>query len=153
MSQEMKQLYSRANKSDLSFRRRFCTLISFQTPKRRANNTTRYLHPCIGAYRGLFIAQEFEIFTTKNRINKLHNKIPVTKKYTVQLTKLRRSELPANNIMRRLDSPRPFLLLRRVPISRHCDAFETDLTAAELLALYCTLVNVKLHTIFFYLID
>ncbi|GBP55340.1 hypothetical protein EVAR_43096_1 [Eumeta japonica] len=48
-----------------------------------------------------------------------------------------RSELPTNNEMRRFSAPRPFHLLSRVPILRHCDAFVTNFTAAEFLALYC----------------
>ncbi|GBP96027.1 hypothetical protein EVAR_71391_1 [Eumeta japonica] len=57
---------------------------------------------------------------------------------TVRRTKLCRSESPANNIMRRFDVSQPFSLLPRVPILRHCDAFVTNFTAAELRALYCT---------------
>ncbi|GBP06045.1 hypothetical protein EVAR_3282_1 [Eumeta japonica] len=43
--------------------------------------------------------------------------------------------LAANDILRRYYAPRTFLLLRRVPILRHCDAFVTNFTAAEFLAL------------------
>ncbi|GBP91874.1 hypothetical protein EVAR_59460_1 [Eumeta japonica] len=41
---------------------------------------------------------------------------------TVLLQKLRRSELPANDAMRRRHAPRPCLLLL-VPVLRRCDAF------------------------------
>ncbi|GBP79485.1 hypothetical protein EVAR_59159_1 [Eumeta japonica] len=34
-------------------------------------------------------------------------------------------------------APRPFLLLCRVPILRHCDAFVTNFTAVEFRALFC----------------
>ncbi|GBP48930.1 hypothetical protein EVAR_96911_1 [Eumeta japonica] len=50
---------------------------------------------------------------------------------TVQRTKLCRSELSANDIMRGFSSPRPFVLLLRVCILPHCDAFVTNFTAAE----------------------
>ncbi|GBP64984.1 hypothetical protein EVAR_50668_1 [Eumeta japonica] len=40
--------------------------------------------------------------------------------------------------MRTFNAPRPFPLLPRSPISRHCDAFVTDFTAAEFRALYRT---------------
>ncbi|GBP63677.1 hypothetical protein EVAR_82037_1 [Eumeta japonica] len=46
-----------------------------------------------------------------------------------------RSELSANDAMRRFNAPRPYPLLRRVPISLHCDAFVTKFTAAEFHAL------------------
>ncbi|GBP44260.1 hypothetical protein EVAR_22144_1 [Eumeta japonica] len=45
--------------------------------------------------------------------------------------KLRHSELPANDVMPRFDTPRSFLLLPCVPILRHCGAFVTNFTAAE----------------------
>ncbi|GBP35181.1 hypothetical protein EVAR_18306_1 [Eumeta japonica] len=45
--------------------------------------------------------------------------------------KLYRSELAANDILRRYCAPRPFLLLRRVPVLRRCDAFVTNFTAPE----------------------
>ncbi|GBP83732.1 hypothetical protein EVAR_103609_1 [Eumeta japonica] len=41
-----------------------------------------------------------------------------------------RSELAANDTLRRYYAPRPLLHLRRVPILCHCDAFVTNLTAA-----------------------
>ncbi|GBP97755.1 hypothetical protein EVAR_91980_1 [Eumeta japonica] len=56
----------------------------------------------------------------------------------VRRTKLCRSELPADNAMRRFNAPQPFLLLPRVPILRFCDAFVTNFTAAEFRALYCS---------------
>ncbi|GBP62025.1 hypothetical protein EVAR_54049_1 [Eumeta japonica] len=40
--------------------------------------------------------------------------------------------------MRRYYTLRPFLLLRRVPILRHCNAFVTNFTVAKFRALYCT---------------
>ncbi|GBP34073.1 hypothetical protein EVAR_94086_1 [Eumeta japonica] len=49
---------------------------------------------------------------------------------TVQRMELCRSELSANDVMQRFNDPRPFLLLPRVPISRHCDAFVTNFTVA-----------------------
>ncbi|GBP63388.1 hypothetical protein EVAR_56499_1 [Eumeta japonica] len=49
----------------------------------------------------------------------------------VQRTKLCRSELAANYVLRRCYAPLPFLLLRRVPILRHRDAFMTNFTAAK----------------------
>ncbi|GBP35450.1 hypothetical protein EVAR_94902_1 [Eumeta japonica] len=52
---------------------------------------------------------------------------------TVQRTKLCRSELAANGILRRYYAPRPFLL-RRIPILRRCDAFATNFTAAKFCA-------------------
>ncbi|GBP87921.1 hypothetical protein EVAR_100216_1 [Eumeta japonica] len=58
---------------------------------------------------------------------------------TEQGTKLCRSELPANDIMRSFNTPRPFLLRLRVPILRHCVAFVTNFTAAECSALYSKL--------------
>ncbi|GBP31028.1 hypothetical protein EVAR_81928_1 [Eumeta japonica] len=50
---------------------------------------------------------------------------------TAQRPKLCHSELAANDILRRCYAPRPFLLLRRVPISRHCDAFVTNFMATK----------------------
>ncbi|GBP56450.1 hypothetical protein EVAR_40441_1 [Eumeta japonica] len=44
---------------------------------------------------------------------------------TVQRAKLYRSGLSANDVIRRFNVPRPFLLLR-VPILRHCDEFVTN---------------------------
>ncbi|GBP81060.1 hypothetical protein EVAR_62100_1 [Eumeta japonica] len=55
----------------------------------------------------------------------------------VQRAKLCRSELPANDAMRRFNAPRPFLLLPRVLVSGHCDSIVTNFTAAEFRALYC----------------
>ncbi|GBP23926.1 hypothetical protein EVAR_17563_1 [Eumeta japonica] len=49
----------------------------------------------------------------------------------VQLTKLCRSELAANDILRRYYAPQPFLLRHRVLILRHCAVFVTNFTAAE----------------------
>ncbi|GBP33103.1 hypothetical protein EVAR_18583_1 [Eumeta japonica] len=46
-------------------------------------------------------------------------------------------EWSANGVMRRSNALRPFLLLPRVPILRHCDAFVTNFTAAVFPALYC----------------
>ncbi|GBP30575.1 hypothetical protein EVAR_94756_1 [Eumeta japonica] len=40
--------------------------------------------------------------------------------------------------MRRFNTPHAFLLLSRVLILHHCDAFVTIFTAAEFRALYCT---------------
>ncbi|GBP49231.1 hypothetical protein EVAR_96539_1 [Eumeta japonica] len=57
--------------------------------------------------------------------------------FTLQRTKFYRSGLPANEAMRGSSAPRPFLLLPRVPISHHCDAFVTNFAAAE----FCTLNN------------
>ncbi|GBO98402.1 hypothetical protein EVAR_53_1 [Eumeta japonica] len=59
----------------------------------------------------------------------------------VQRTKLCCSELSANDILRRYYAPRPFLLLRRVPILRHCDAFVTNFTVAKYHALYLIVVS------------
>ncbi|GBP78172.1 hypothetical protein EVAR_99208_1 [Eumeta japonica] len=42
-----------------------------------------------------------------------------------------RSQLPANDPLRRFSAPRSFLPLPRVSISRYCDAFVTNFTAAE----------------------
>ncbi|GBP15381.1 hypothetical protein EVAR_80555_1 [Eumeta japonica] len=53
-----------------------------------------------------------------------------------QRTKLSRSELAANDVLRGYHATRRSLLLRRVPISRRCDAFVTNFTAAEFRALY-----------------
>ncbi|GBP74221.1 hypothetical protein EVAR_54574_1 [Eumeta japonica] len=39
--------------------------------------------------------------------------------------------------MRRFSAPQPLLLLYRVPILRHCDAFVTNFIAVEFRALYC----------------
>ncbi|GBP15964.1 hypothetical protein EVAR_12546_1 [Eumeta japonica] len=61
-----------------------------------------------------------------------HHNIPRPQPYCLpfncfpQHTKLCRSELPANDEMRRYNAPRPFLLLPRVLILRHCDAFVTN---------------------------
>ncbi|GBP38739.1 hypothetical protein EVAR_22388_1 [Eumeta japonica] len=63
---------------------------------------------------------------------------------SVQRTKLCRSELAANYILRRYHAPRFFLLLRHVPILRHCDAFVTTFTAAKFHALYSTGRRTKL---------
>ncbi|GBP29939.1 Homeobox protein invected [Eumeta japonica] len=60
---------------------------------------------------------------------------------SVQRIKLYCSELPANDAMRMFSAPRPFLLLPRFPISRHCDDFVTNFTAAELPTFYCTVLN------------
>ncbi|GBP33134.1 hypothetical protein EVAR_18615_1 [Eumeta japonica] len=57
---------------------------------------------------------------------------------TAQRTKLCRSELPMNDVLRRHNSPRPFLLLPRFSILRHCDAFVTNFTAAEFHPMCCT---------------
>ncbi|GBP72126.1 hypothetical protein EVAR_49309_1 [Eumeta japonica] len=59
-------------------------------------------------------------------------------------TKLCRSELPANDVMRRFNAPRPYLLLRRFPILHHFDASVTNLSAAEFRALNCTCLEGKL---------
>ncbi|GBP10765.1 hypothetical protein EVAR_6317_1 [Eumeta japonica] len=56
---------------------------------------------------------------------------------TVERTKLCRSELPATDAMRRYNAPQPFLLLPRVSILRHCNAFVTKFTAADFRAIYC----------------
>ncbi|GBP29649.1 hypothetical protein EVAR_79198_1 [Eumeta japonica] len=61
---------------------------------------------------------------------------------TVQRTKLCRSGWPANDATRRYNTPRPFLLLSRVPLLRHCDAFATNFTAAEFRASCRTLLRV-----------
>ncbi|GBP97877.1 hypothetical protein EVAR_70167_1 [Eumeta japonica] len=50
---------------------------------------------------------------------------------TLECTKFCRSELPANDVMRRFDTPRPFLCLRCVTILRHWNAFMTNFTASE----------------------
>ncbi|GBP42825.1 hypothetical protein EVAR_83344_1 [Eumeta japonica] len=47
---------------------------------------------------------------------------------TVRRTKLRRSELPANEAMRRLSAPRPIPFLPRVPILRLYNAFVSNFT-------------------------
>ncbi|GBP36241.1 hypothetical protein EVAR_85488_1 [Eumeta japonica] len=57
---------------------------------------------------------------------------------TVQRTKLYRCKLAANDVMRGYYAPQPFLLLPRIPILRHCDAFVTNFRAAKLHALYWT---------------
>ncbi|GBP75663.1 hypothetical protein EVAR_55877_1 [Eumeta japonica] len=44
--------------------------------------------------------------------------------------------LVANDILRRFYAPRPFLLLRCVPILYYCDAFVTNFTAAKFRVLY-----------------
>ncbi|GBP30323.1 hypothetical protein EVAR_27937_1 [Eumeta japonica] len=44
----------------------------------------------------------------------------------VQCMKLYRSELPANDAVRRFNAPRPFLLLLWVPILHNRDAFVTN---------------------------
>ncbi|GBP05931.1 hypothetical protein EVAR_3212_1 [Eumeta japonica] len=51
----------------------------------------------------------------------------------IQRTKFSCSELAAYDILRRYYAPRPFLLRRRVPILRHCDAFLTNFTEAKYL--------------------
>ncbi|GBP62875.1 hypothetical protein EVAR_24980_1 [Eumeta japonica] len=43
-----------------------------------------------------------------------------------------RSELSAEDAMRRFNAPRSLLLLPRVSVLRHCDASATNFTAAEL---------------------
>ncbi|GBP24224.1 hypothetical protein EVAR_80077_1 [Eumeta japonica] len=48
---------------------------------------------------------------------------------TVQRTKLCRSELPANDAMRRFNAPRTFPLLPRVLTLRYSDAFAANCTA------------------------
>ncbi|GBP46493.1 hypothetical protein EVAR_45913_1 [Eumeta japonica] len=50
---------------------------------------------------------------------------------TVQRTKLCRSELSASDAMRGFHVSRPFVLLSRILILRHCDAFATNFTEAE----------------------
>ncbi|GBP31655.1 hypothetical protein EVAR_84101_1 [Eumeta japonica] len=50
---------------------------------------------------------------------------------TVQRTKLYRSELSANDVMRRFNAVRSFRPFPRVPVLRRCDAFVTHFTAAE----------------------
>ncbi|GBP22478.1 hypothetical protein EVAR_78655_1 [Eumeta japonica] len=50
--------------------------------------------------------------------------------HTVQRMKLCSSQLPANDAMRSFNAPRPYLLLPRVPILRHCNAFVDNFTAA-----------------------
>ncbi|GBP34653.1 hypothetical protein EVAR_19044_1 [Eumeta japonica] len=50
---------------------------------------------------------------------------------TVQRTKVCRSELPANDVMCRFNTPRSFLLLSRVSILRHCYIFVTNFITAE----------------------
>ncbi|GBP07069.1 hypothetical protein EVAR_4480_1 [Eumeta japonica] len=45
--------------------------------------------------------------------------------YTAQRTKLCLSQLPANDVMRRPNVPRPYLLLFHVSILRHCDPILT----------------------------
>ncbi|GBP31554.1 Nitric oxide synthase [Eumeta japonica] len=58
---------------------------------------------------------------------------------TVRRTKLFRSNLVANDTLRRYYAARPFLLLRRVPILRHCNAFVTNFPAANFVLYYkCT---------------
>ncbi|GBO99698.1 hypothetical protein EVAR_794_1 [Eumeta japonica] len=47
-----------------------------------------------------------------------------------------RSELPAIDVMHRFNTP--WLLLPRVSILRHCDAFVANFTAAEFRALFRT---------------
>ncbi|GBP19362.1 hypothetical protein EVAR_12403_1 [Eumeta japonica] len=49
----------------------------------------------------------------------------------VQRTKLCRSELPANDVMRSFNASRPSFLLPRLAIFHHCDAFVTNFTEAE----------------------
>ncbi|GBP89131.1 Histone-lysine N-methyltransferase SETMAR [Eumeta japonica] len=56
---------------------------------------------------------------------------------TVQRTKLCRSELLANDALRRSNAPGLYPFLPRVPILCHCNAFVTNFTAAEFRALYC----------------
>ncbi|GBP74957.1 hypothetical protein EVAR_60884_1 [Eumeta japonica] len=58
--------------------------------------------------------------------------------HSLQRTKLCRSELAANDKLRRYYAPRPFLLLLRVSVLCHYDAFVTNFTAAKFRALYCT---------------
>ncbi|GBP54350.1 Helicase SKI2W [Eumeta japonica] len=85
------------------------------------------------------------IGTTKSCWNRLN-----LENIILQHTKLYRFELPANDMMRRCNTPRSFLLLpRRLPILRHCDAFGTNFTAAEFRALYSTSegLTIKLDTI------
>ncbi|GBP36134.1 hypothetical protein EVAR_4278_1 [Eumeta japonica] len=53
---------------------------------------------------------------------------------SVQRTNLCRSELPANDAMRRFNALRLFFLLC---VLRRCDSFVTDFTAVEFRALYC----------------
>ncbi|GBP63637.1 hypothetical protein EVAR_47975_1, partial [Eumeta japonica] len=55
----------------------------------------------------------------------------LTQIHIVQRTKLYRSELPANDVLRKYNAPQTFLLLLRVPNLRYCDAFLTNFTAAE----------------------
>ncbi|GBP52829.1 hypothetical protein EVAR_39368_1 [Eumeta japonica] len=50
----------------------------------------------------------------------------------VQRTKLCLSELPAKDVMRRLNTPRPYLLLPRASILCHCDALVTNFTETRL---------------------
>ncbi|GBP20785.1 hypothetical protein EVAR_14511_1 [Eumeta japonica] len=56
--------------------------------------------------------------------------------YTPQRTKLP-SDLSANDVRRRFNALRLFLLLPRFPILRHCDVFATNFTAAEIGHLAC----------------
>ncbi|GBP82699.1 hypothetical protein EVAR_62119_1 [Eumeta japonica] len=51
--------------------------------------------------------------------------------------KIFHSELPANDILRRYYAVPLFLLLRRIPTIRHCDAFVTNFTAAKFRELHC----------------
>ncbi|GBP10025.1 hypothetical protein EVAR_77474_1 [Eumeta japonica] len=60
-------------------------------------------------------------------LENLFRTVPVT----VQRMEFCPSELPTNDAMRRFNAPRPFLLLRRVPISRRCDAFVANFPAVE----------------------
>ncbi|GBP39092.1 hypothetical protein EVAR_27452_1 [Eumeta japonica] len=64
---------------------------------------------------------------------------------TVRSTKLYRSELATNDVIRTFNTPRPFLLLPRVPVLRHYDAFVTNFTEAEFLALYFKYVVFELE--------
>ncbi|GBP55259.1 hypothetical protein EVAR_24455_1 [Eumeta japonica] len=60
--------------------------------------------------------------------------------------KLCRSELPANDVMRRFNTPPTFLLLTLVPISHHCDPFVTNFAATEFRTLYYdSIVYVLVH--------
>ncbi|GBP32721.1 hypothetical protein EVAR_16885_1 [Eumeta japonica] len=54
---------------------------------------------------------------------------------TVQRTKLCRSDLAANDILRRYYASPSFLFLPRVPTLHNCNAFATNFTAAEFRAL------------------
>ncbi|GBP72316.1 hypothetical protein EVAR_90412_1 [Eumeta japonica] len=79
--------------------------------------------------------QDFELNCELLHLALLASRSPIL--LAVRRTKLCRSELPADNAMRRFNAPQPFLL-PRVPILRFCDAFVTNFTAAEFRALYCS---------------